>query len=63
MEFIHIDDKPEPMIIYKPYIYKEITDCTKFYIIKQYTNKGIHTSTIYKDDMNNVKNKYYYRRK
>lgn len=51
MEFINIENNPEPVVMYKPYIYKEITDCTKFYIIKQYTKKGIKTSCVYKDDV------------
>lgn len=49
MEFINIENDPEPVVMYKPYIYKEITDCTKFYIIKQYSKEGIRTGCVYKD--------------
>lgn len=34
MEFIHIDGDPKPKVMYTPYIYSEITDCSFYYVIK-----------------------------
>ncbi len=43
------NDNGNIVCVYKPYIYKEITNFSKFYIVKKFNTDEIESKVIYKE--------------
>ena len=43
------NDNGDIVCVYKPYIYKEITNFSKFYIVKKFNTNEIESKIIYKE--------------